>query len=59
MAIENFLAEDDGILGYAAMNNFYLYRFAAPAASVLIAWDKDSTFLQTDFPIASRLDETC
>ncbi len=25
-AIETFIAEDDGVLGYAGMNNFYLYR---------------------------------
>ena len=27
IAAENFLAENDGILGYAGMNNFYMYRF--------------------------------
>jgi spore coat protein CotH len=26
VAIENCLAENDGILGHAGMNNFYLYR---------------------------------
>ncbi len=57
IAAENFLAENDGILGYAGMNNFYLYRFAGTTRQQILPWDKDNTFLQTDFPIASRLDE--
>ena len=27
IALEAFLAEDDGIMGYAGLNNFYFYRF--------------------------------
>ena len=57
IAAENFLAENDGVLGYAGMNNFYLYRFAGTTRQQILPWDKDNTFLQTDFPITSRLDD--
>ena len=55
LAIENFLAEDDGILGYAGMNNFYMYRFEDSKRSQFIAWDKDNTFHSVDFDIMSRV----
>jgi spore coat protein CotH len=51
VAIETFLAEDDGILGSYSMNNFYLYRYADTSRHRLIVWDKDSTFLYPEFPI--------
>lgn len=57
IAAENFLAENDGVLGYAGMNNLYLYRLAGTTAHRLLPWDKDNTFLQTDFPILSRVDD--
>lgn len=57
IAAENFLAENDGILGYAGMNNFYMYRFAGTTRQRILPWDKDNTFLQSDFPIMSRLDD--
>ncbi|MBI1876490.1 MAG: CotH kinase family protein [Acidobacteria bacterium] len=44
LAIENFLADWDGILGYAGANNFYLYRFEGTMLSRFIPWDKDFTF---------------
>jgi spore coat protein CotH len=55
LAIENFLAEDDGILGYAGMNNFYMYRFEDSKRSQFIAWDKDNTFHSVDFGIMNRV----
>jgi spore coat protein CotH len=55
LAIENFLAEDDGILGYAGMNNFYMYRFEDSKRSQFIAWDKDNTFHSVDFGITTRV----
>ena len=57
IAAENFLAENDGILGYTGMNNFYLYRFAGTTRQRILPWDKDNTFLQIDFPITNRLDD--
>jgi len=55
LALENFVAEDDGILGYAGMNNFYLYRFEDSDRSQFLAWDKDNTFHAVDFDIMSRI----
>jgi spore coat protein CotH len=55
-AVENFLAENDGWLGYAGMNNFYLYRFKNRPQFQVITWDKDNTFLQPEFPIFERVE---
>jgi CotH kinase protein len=57
VAIENFLAEDDGILGYAGLNNFYFYRFEDSKRGQILPWDKDNTFHSIDFPIMNRLGE--
>lgn len=57
IAAENFLAENDGLLGYAGMNNLYMYRFTDTTRQRFLPWDKDNTFLQIDFPILSRLDD--
>src|SRR5262245_8493098 len=43
VAIEMCLAEDDGVLGFAGMANFYLHRSGA-GPHRLVPWDKDSTF---------------
>ena len=57
VAVENFTAENDGILGYAGMNNFYLYQFEDRPQFQVITWDKDNTMLQGDFPIDQRIDQ--
>jgi len=57
VAAENFLAENDGLLGYAGMNNLYMYRLAGTTRQRFLPWDKDNTFLQIDFPILSRIDD--
>jgi spore coat protein CotH len=51
VAVQNFLAEWDGILGYAGVNNFYLYRFENSQRSQFIPWDDDNAFRAIDFPI--------
>jgi hypothetical protein len=43
-AIENFLADNDGLIGYAGLNNFYLYRSASTRRSTVIPWDKSEAF---------------
>jgi len=43
-AIENFVAETDGILGGFGMNNFYFYRFERKNLHQFLVWDKDNTF---------------
>jgi spore coat protein CotH len=44
VAVENFVADGDGILGFAGMNNFYLYRLENTNVSQFIPWDKDLAF---------------
>ena len=57
VAIEVFLAENDGVLGAEGMNNFYLYRFADTKRHRLLPWDKDNSFLVVDYSIFQRADE--
>lgn len=57
IALEAFLAEDDGILGYAGLNNFYFYRFEKSKRSQFLVWDKDNTFKSVDFPIMKGVNE--
>ena len=57
VAIEMFLSESDGVLGYAGMANFYLYRGPGGDRHRLIVWDKDHTFTAIDSPIFLRAEE--
>jgi hypothetical protein len=43
-AVENFLGDNDGLIGYAGMNNFYLYRLQNSSVSTFIPWDKSEAF---------------
>ena len=56
VAIEQFIAENDGILGFAGMNNFYLYRFQGTQKHRLFVWDKDNAFLFKASAIATTGD---
>jgi spore coat protein H len=53
--LESFLFENDGLLGYAGMNNFYLYRHQGSKKHRVFPWDKDQAFLGPDIqsPIAT------
>lgn len=51
VAVQSFLAQWDGILGYAGVNNFYLYRFENSSRVQFILWDEDNAFHSADFPI--------
>ena len=51
VAVQNVLAEVDGILGYAGLNNFYLYRFENSQRSQFIAWDEDHALWMAEFPV--------
>lgn len=51
VVVQNFLAQNDGVLGYAGANNFYFYRFENSLRSQFIAWDEDNAFLTADFPV--------
>ena len=56
-AIETFLSELDGLLGYEGMNNFYLYRNAGASTHRVVPWDRDNAFQRIDSPIFLRTDE--
>lgn len=49
-AADNFMADWDGMLGYAGLNNIYLYR-PVDRPAVIIPWDKDNTFHDVDWPV--------
>jgi hypothetical protein len=55
LAIENFLAEEDGITGDYGPNNFYFYRFANTTNFVFIPWDKSNAFWSADYPILHNI----
>ena len=50
LAVQNFLAQTDGLVGGVGMNNFYLYRFAGKRLSMLIPWDQDNSFSSLSMP---------
>jgi CotH kinase protein len=49
LAAENFVAEQDGIIGDYGLNNFYLYRFENTLQSTFIPWDKSNAFWAVDW----------
>lgn len=56
VAVESVLAEWDGLLGYAGMANFYLYRFENKDLSQFLVWDADNTFRAIDYSIVVEHD---
>jgi hypothetical protein len=57
VAVQNFLGENDGFIGYDGMNNFYFYRKENSDQHILIAWDEDNAFWGPTFDLATRHDE--
>lgn len=55
-AAQNFVAQHDGLLGYAGANNFYLYRREG-GSHLFIAWDEDNAFASPAYPLDARHDE--
>jgi hypothetical protein len=55
-AVENFIADRDGLLGEWGMNNFYLYRAEGGTVSQLLPWDKDSSFWAVDYDIWTHME---
>jgi spore coat protein H len=47
LAIENFLAEEDGLTGDYGPNNFYFYRFVNKTRFTFLPWDKSNTFWES------------
>jgi spore coat protein CotH len=56
VAIENAIAEDDGIVGDQGLNNFYLYEYGQKNRFVFIPWDKDNTFQAGNWPLYRNLE---
>jgi hypothetical protein len=44
VAIENFIADNDGFLGDWGMNNYYWYRFVSTKRFTFLPWDKSEAF---------------
>ena len=57
VALENFLAEDDGFVGNYGTNNFYFYRFQGMNLSRFLFWDKSQTFSELEHPIFWHMDQ--
>src|SRR6185295_8949130 len=55
IAVENFLAEQDGLVGGYGLNNFYLYRFGGRNVHTFIPWDKSNTFWTLEWPIMMNI----
>jgi spore coat protein CotH len=55
LAVENFLAEEDGITGDYGPNNFYLYRQDKTNVFTFIPWDKSNTFWTADYWIFQNI----
>jgi spore coat protein CotH len=56
VAVENAIAEGDGIVGNQGLNNFYLYEYGAKNSFVFVPWDKDSTFRSGTWPLYRNLE---
>jgi spore coat protein CotH len=57
LALNAFLSQQDGFLGYDGMNNFYLYRPARSTVHRLIPWDLDVALDDVNLQIFARTHE--
>jgi len=57
VAVETFLSEFDGLLGYAGLNNFYVYRPSGSTRHQFFPWDRDNAFQDVEASIFRRADE--
>jgi spore coat protein H len=55
LAVENALAEYDGVVGQFGMNNFYLYQYGNQKKFIFIPWDKDTSFQAAEWPVQQRM----
>jgi spore coat protein CotH len=55
LAVENFLAEIDGIVGEWGLHNFFMYRRRGDGRAQIIPWDKDTGFSSAIHPIDYHL----
>ena len=57
VAVETFLSEHDGLLGYAGVNNLYLYRPDGATQHRVVPWDRDNAFENAESSIFGRAEE--
>lgn len=57
LSLQNFVAQNDGFVGYDGMNNFYFYRLEDSTRHAFIAWDEDNAFMTPDFGLTTRHEE--
>lgn len=57
IAAETFMAEWDGVLGYAGMNNFYLYRDGVTGRTRMFPWDADHSLYAATYPLLAGANE--
>jgi spore coat protein CotH len=55
VAVENAIAENDGLAGFDGVNNFYLYQYVGNRF-VFIPWDKDNAFLDANWPVFQNVE---
>jgi spore coat protein CotH len=56
LALQNAVAEIDGLVGNWGLSNFYLYRFRDGRPAQFLPWDADHAFWDPNMPIDERLD---
>jgi spore coat protein H len=56
LAVENAVAESDGIVGRLGANNFYLYQYGGQRRFVFLPWDKDTAFSTSSQSVYQRID---
>lgn len=49
LAVENFLAEEDGITGDYGPNNFFIHRYQNQNLFTFLPWDKSNTFWEPGY----------
>ncbi|HTU99146.1 MAG TPA: CotH kinase family protein [Luteitalea sp.] len=57
VAVEAFVSELDGVLGYAGVNNFYMFRPSDSLRHVVVPWDKDNAFFDVTSSVWQRTQE--
>jgi spore coat protein CotH len=56
LAVENALAETDGLTGEQGVNNFFLYQYGGQNRFVFIPWDKETCLQAATWPVMQRVE---
>jgi spore coat protein CotH len=57
LAVDNFIADNDGFLGFWGPNNFYVYRQQGRTDLVWFPWDKDLAFWAPNYDIFNNVEK--